>query len=457
VSRSNTDVNLGQHRYITWASTKVDMCDGSESLAVEPQDVRICNGQLRESTNDNEGQPFLELYPKQPFDFSGRTGTIVFDVTQDQSGGHGVWPELWVSDKPVPHPNAFEGGGFQPVPQNGFGLRFNALGNLPGSSCSDTEHSWGGAGTVVVSRNYVVDDTSLGSSDIHTQYFDCARMSSGANGPLNHVEVQVSANQIDVWSTDAGNQTGPLHHLSQTHLNNPLAFSRGLIWLVDTHYNATKCQCGSPTPDVHTFTWDNVGFDGPVLPRDLAFDAPDTKATCASCGNDVFLNQPLLNLGYPAVGGNPATIQIPNVSGMQNTNTALLVFQTTFFGNPVPPTVNYVVNGYAHSASTNGLPWEDLALPVPISDVVAGTNTVQLSTSVDSEFDNIDLILVGAGGGGSTSGSTTPIPVATGPSSSPGQQYAQTIAKGDSIQVTCMTGTLTLVSQSQSSDVLACN
>ena len=27
---------------------------------------------------------------------------------------------------------------------------------------------------------------------------------------------------------------------------------------------------------MHTFSWADVGFDGPVLPRDLGFDATDS-------------------------------------------------------------------------------------------------------------------------------------------------------------------------------------
>ena len=44
------------------------------------------------------------MYPKQPFDFAGRTGTIGFDVSNDTHGTHAAWPEVWMSYKPVPAP-----------------------------------------------------------------------------------------------------------------------------------------------------------------------------------------------------------------------------------------------------------------------------------------------------------------------------------------------------------------
>ena len=44
------------------------------------------------------------MYPKQPFDIAGRTGTIAFDVSDDSHGNHRAWPELWYTDQPVPAP-----------------------------------------------------------------------------------------------------------------------------------------------------------------------------------------------------------------------------------------------------------------------------------------------------------------------------------------------------------------
>jgi hypothetical protein len=74
-------------------------------------------------------------------------------------------------------------------------------------------------------------------------------------------------------------------------------------------------------------------------------------------------------------------------------------------------TLTYTVNGhtltfpwpYANdTAGATGPTYvsQSVALPVPLADVVAGTNTVRLSTSDNSGVDtaNFDLILQGAGG-----------------------------------------------------------
>ena len=50
-----------------------------------------------------------------------------------------------------------------------------------------------------------------------------------------------------------------------------LGFTRGLVWIEDVHYNADKGVV--PSQHDHTFSWDNVAFDGPFTDRDFSYDA----------------------------------------------------------------------------------------------------------------------------------------------------------------------------------------
>src|SRR5882672_3004448 len=111
VSRTSAYINLGQGAFNLWPPTLIRKCDGTTPRVLPPNDVIICNGQLREALNDNvtgqfdDGGVFaLAMYPKQPFDFAGRTGTVSFDVSNDTHGTHSAWPEFWMSDLPVPVP-----------------------------------------------------------------------------------------------------------------------------------------------------------------------------------------------------------------------------------------------------------------------------------------------------------------------------------------------------------------
>ena len=121
-------VNFGQGlANATPASTMVG-CSGSTKV-LPPNDIMICNGQLRQSTNDNPtgayeagGVTVLAMYPKQPFDFAGRTGTVSFEVSNDTQGSHGAWPEFWMTNLPVPAPFAhFDS--WAALPQFGLGIR----------------------------------------------------------------------------------------------------------------------------------------------------------------------------------------------------------------------------------------------------------------------------------------------------------------------------------------------
>ena len=92
VSRATGNMNFAVGFYNGWAaSTSLQTCNGTVT-ATPPNDIVICNGQLREATNDNPTGAFdagtvttLAMYPKQPFDFAGRTGTVSFDVSNDSS------------------------------------------------------------------------------------------------------------------------------------------------------------------------------------------------------------------------------------------------------------------------------------------------------------------------------------------------------------------------------------
>src|SRR5260370_40190771 len=88
----------------------------------------------------------------------------------------------------------------------------------------------------------------------------CVKRSPGVGGPMNHIELRVSASHVEVWATDPGQTT--LKQIATADLTMPL--TRGLVWMEDVHYNAGKYS----NQGNHTFAWDNFGFDAPILARD---------------------------------------------------------------------------------------------------------------------------------------------------------------------------------------------
>lgn len=405
VSRTIGDgVNLGQNQWNQWNATAIQKCDGTTPTVNAPKDVIICNGQLREALNDNNSLQFesgtvvvMALYPKQPFDFAGRTGTVSFDVSNDTHGGHAAWPEFWMSDLPVPAPfNHFDS--WQSLPANGFGVRLSSEAE-PGDqgTCPNqnnlNQHRWTIESGAVI-RNYVLDDTNgYGPRTVKVQQVDCVIAASGV-AQMNHIELRISQNQIDVYATDAGVAATPktLRKIGSLTSAN-LTLTRGLIWIEDAHYNADKGFL--PSQRQHTFAWDNVAFDGPFTYRDFSYDAPD---------NTVPGSNGSVNIGKVALPNQVSTWNIPGVPANPQGTAARVLFNFSGAGNPNPTTINVTVNGHAHSVpwpypdQTTGT-WRTFAITIPLTDLIAGTNVVQLGANTPQVFSNVDIVLVNVPGG----------------------------------------------------------
>ena len=102
-------------------------------------------------------------------------------------------------------------------------------------------------------------------------------MKGNANGALNHFEIRMNQSRIEVWGSDAGSTAVRLIASAD---NANITMTRGVIWVQDMHYNASKAGCcggvdGRQT--THTFAWDNIAFDGPKPYRDLTFDVQEAQ------------------------------------------------------------------------------------------------------------------------------------------------------------------------------------
>jgi hypothetical protein len=397
VSRILGDTNFGQGTANAAPPTSLVGCDGTTTV-LPPHDVIVCHGQLREATNDNASGGFeagtvtvLAMYPKQPFDFAGRTGTIGFDVSNDTHGTHAAWPELWMTDKPVPAPfNHFDS--WIALPQHGFGIRFGAeVGPGQYGFCPNHDDTtrWTVDSAVVV-RDYMYEDTNgFGTrSSLTMTPLDCVTSPPDGSGVMNHVELRVSQDRIDVYATDAGT-TAPLKHIAViSHAN--LTLSRGLIWLEDVHYNADKG--GAPSQRMHTFVWDNVAFDGPFTYRDLSFDALDAGVPVGGNG--------AVNLGKTSGASQFASWSVLGMPANPSAEGVRVLFNA--FHQDAPTVFTLTVNGHAHDVpwpypERQGYTWRTMAVTIPIADLVPGTNVVTIGADQTLVTSNVDIVLVNAG------------------------------------------------------------
>jgi len=369
VSRLNNKTNPSQGQYSEFMPATLTGC-GATQTVTPPRDVRVCNGRMIAAARDGGNQMIQAMYPKQPFDIAGRTGTVVFDVSADSEGGHAAWPEFWWTDQPVPAPHAPDLSALAPYPRNSFGFEITR-------QCGDVDGNRHGTligiGAMRATRNYAVSDIA------HT---DGACITKGtATGALNHFEVRVSQSRIEVYGTDAGSSTLKLMSVAE---NADLSLTRGLVWVENVHYNACKepdTQCD------HEFAFDNVGFDGPKPYRDLSFDVPDANSQGREGGQ---------NLGW-SVGQTPLDLETVPVYRLQTPTSALVTFTWWATSKTVP---SFRLNG--GPVHTNSWPfpdslssWRSLGVTVPVSEVHDGVNTISFTfDDGQTALANVNVILV---------------------------------------------------------------
>jgi hypothetical protein len=380
-----------------------------------PNNMEVCNGHLR-TTLANIGAGSLAMYVRQPFDFANRTGTIVFDVsdTTDFSPSSGnaqrdAWPELWVTDQPVPDPFSFEGA-VNTLPRNGFGIRFS--GCTDSQTGAETTCPDGANGTAVdqaaVVTNYSLKDSAFNGPLAYGYYKDILRPGPGQ---MNHFQVEVSATHIEVYGTNPFSGTwnpaaDPLIHLSTIKNFGTLGFTRGLVWLEHVGYNSNQPPPNEPAR-YHTFVWGNMGFDGPTLPRDLGYDVPNNHVADTFTGEAACTGCPAFDNAYQIPVNGSINETTPNIPAIPSGTPAPPAGALLTFDWIVPtavPTLKVAVNGHDLSEpwpypDQGANSWRPIGISVPTADLVAGVNTITFSAGNWHEsVDNIDMILLGAGG-----------------------------------------------------------
>lgn len=331
-----------------------------------PNDVRISGGLLHEAQNDGDGESVLAMYPKQPWDIAGRTGTATFQVGNDAQNEHAAWPEFWWTDQPVPAPTGtqeFSHPGIESLARNSVGVKFAAQCTSPNTP-----------GNVFDSSPYVgvssIETTSNYGPATYPPMTNVACVRKGSHSQLNTYQIRASISRLEVWGSDPG---GPLKLLAYSNATLPM--TRGVIWVNDVHYNANKF--GSQKD--HEFVWDNVGFDGPTPYRDLTYDVKDKSPT---------------SLGYP-VTSTPTTFTVNGVAPTLTPTAAFVNFNWFAFNRSVP------------QVSVNGGPFTTMAYPwsgdfvfrtiaVPVTGWVNGTNTIAIKSSPSTSVSNINLVLIAA-------------------------------------------------------------
>lgn len=349
---------------------------------------------------------------RQPFDFANRTGRIVFDVDAVSQSQQATFIEIDVTEDPVPAPTFQEYGNFEagPVPRTGLMMKWNYSCALNGNAIT--------LGEVMVYSNY---QGSFITPSFTVSGTDCPKTRVGS---LNHFEIQVSQQRLEVYgadySTDNGQSFPNFKKIYSANLNLP--FSRGYVHVDARNHASDKYGFG---PD-GVYHWDNIGFDGPVISNWRAYETPNNNTAGTWDGKAI------RNLGYlllDGTQGKPAGIYDPvnrvgslqfqgvNVSGAIAARLSL----NTYFN-----AVGHIADAtWGLSFRFNGGTWRNrlltaaelqaintggsagnvsMVIDVPVADVATGSNALEL-LPLGAPMDyppavaNIDLILALGGGG----------------------------------------------------------
>lgn len=396
--------------------------EGTPDLAWPPDDTLICdpNPNIKSShllvavASQNYGINSYRI--RQPFDFAGRTGKIVFDAQGYTTLG---WISLEVTDEPIGVPSYAifvndEGG---VLPKNGFEIQFS------------TTCGMGGRPTVFSWRNFHEFRDYADTVQTH-EGFDCP---TAQQGRLNHFEVTVAQDKVELFvtgfSADGVTFEEPKLVLS-TAVNLP--FTRGYVH-ISAHNHATlkystgqyAGEQGETDLDAWLAEWDNVGFDGAILKNSREYEAPDALTPTVAPFDDIHNpTQKGVNIGYimpdVAMGAStPLTFKSVDLDGVKSAQLSVTAWYSNTDAKIADVVLKYRFNGgqwrdrkitpaeaqlYTAPAlqGTDGMPAILNAIgqiiDVDPADLVPGDNTVEFATAncpqtLPAGIANIDLIL----------------------------------------------------------------
>jgi hypothetical protein len=345
---------------------------------------------------------------RQPFDFANRIGKIVFDVDAVSLGSLATYVEIDLTEDPVPAPTFREFENFEPgpVPRNGLMMKWS-------DDCASNGRSIT-LGLVLVYTNYASSTLTPAGQTA------CAATRQGS---LNHFEIQVSRQHLDIYGSDYSPDNGQsfpnVRLMYSADLN--LAFTRGYVHVSARNHATIKYGFG---PD-GVYHWDNIGFDGPVVSGGRGYEIPN-NGTAAT-----YYGQSVRNLGYMLLDGTtgkPAGIYDPvnrvspfefqgvDVSGMATARLSLNAYFNTI--------IHVATTTWGLAVRFNGGTWRNrfltpaevqaintpgsagnvaLLLDVPLADLASGSNTLEM-LPLNGPMDyppavaNIDLTLAASAG-----------------------------------------------------------
>jgi hypothetical protein len=415
VSRGEPQLATGNGVALGIPPATVPMCRPGLAATVEPEDDSIvCNATADIKSShllvavgaQNYGQNTYRI--RQPFDFAGRTGKIVFDAQGYVLNPLLGWISVEVTEDPTPIPNYsigsmgvtnMEGGA---VPRNALEIQF--ANQCPGSMPAK----------FFVSMIDVLNDYK----DTVSMPPDNPMCVTGTEGKLNHFEIAISQKHVDVYVSPVSADGVTFEPAKLVYgVDVDLPFWRGYVQLT-THNHATlKYSHNGDYGTTHVYDawlsrWDNVGFDGPVLSNTREYEIGDALIPGMNAWN---VSGPVMSIAYKVADDSKGPAQKLTFKGVSlaGADTARIAVGSWFdlgSGKAAQYDLKYRLNGKAwhdrmFTAAEVAVLTDSHAqgaigqmLDVPLAELVEGDNTLEFVTvnvpqGYPPAVSSIDLIL----------------------------------------------------------------
>jgi hypothetical protein len=406
------------------------MCGSEFTNLLPPDDVRVCAGQLNEVIGP-EGLPINSFMARQLFDFTGRTGTIVFDVDakrNDGWDGHGWWLEMWLTEdpEPIPYHGAPTVGSY---PRNGIGFQIapdlNAFDDLGRNAVTRF---------VLVKNHRIIRDGFFDEIAVDDFGEESGSFRVKDTRP-NKFKVKISKDDIEVLVSDH-DAPGQLRFKARSR-GLDLPFTTGYVHFQHVHYNPSKtpnCDCTDDTgedcgltacwadpppegpeaccwanPDgifasaAQAYRWDNIGFDGPAYPAPRGHDADDPPQDATYEADGMVI--PAVQFGWSLGKGGASEKRTITVPDVDPSDALYATFNFSYITWP-GVVLRYRFNGNAwHEFQT---PEEyrieedgeimvllrGFSLDIPVDELVSGANTIEVvDNDSGNSIGNVDITI----------------------------------------------------------------
>lgn len=352
-----------------------------------------------DSMNDNDQYVAQGARLIKPFDFSGRTGTMVFDVDAKTEGSHSAWPEIWLTPDPIQLPHDDFPGTHQ-FPREGVGFQMapdwcdmpNTISHNNNGAYNLGERGVEGRGGIRFINEYHNFLENPGGT-VHDPQGNGAACVKTLSDSANHFEIKIDTTHAEIWG---GNYDGTnFHKLFSKTFDTPLNFTRGYWHFEHAQYAADKFNDMKDT----TYHWHAIGFDGPDIVNDTVYSVPDAL---------VVRPDGTQNLGYQTNHTFTINIDDADIRTVKLADASSITLNSSVYWYTNPSfTLDVVVNGHHISApdpDTVNTPhhdhqWHYVVVPIPKEDLVVGDNTIAINnlgcgSDICPTISNIDLDLV---------------------------------------------------------------